>query len=55
MPPFATSDNADIQVWGLMILLSIGFICIPWIPGLRTLPRHLGVHRLVWRSWHNRR
>lgn len=55
VPPFATSDNADIQVWGLMILLSIGFICIPWIPGLRTLPRHLGVHRLVWRSWHNRR
>jgi hypothetical protein len=28
-----------------MILLSIGFICIPWIPGLRTLPQHLGVHK----------
>ena len=55
VPPFATSDNADIQVWALMIVLSIGFVCIPWIPGLRTLPRHLGVHRLVWRSWHARR
>jgi hypothetical protein len=55
VPPFATSDNADIQVWALMIVLSIGFVCIPWIPGLRTLPRHLGVHRLVWRSWHSRR
>lgn len=50
VPPFATSDNADIQVWALMIVLSIGFVCIPWIPGLRTLPRHLGVHRLVWRN-----
>ena len=50
VPPFATSDNADVQVWALMILLSIGFVCIPWIPGLRTLPRHLGVHRLVWRG-----
>ena len=50
MPPFATSENADVQVWALMILLSIGFVCIPWIPGLRTLPRHLGVHRLVWRG-----
>ena len=50
VPPFSTSENADIAVWALMVLLSIGFICIPWIPGLRTLPRHLGVHRLVWRS-----
>ena len=50
VPPFSTSENADIGVWALMILLSIGFICIPWIPGLRTLPRHLGVHRLVWRT-----
>ncbi len=50
VPPFSTSENADIAVWSLMILLSIGFICIPWIPGLRTLPRHLGVHRLVWRT-----
>jgi len=50
IPPFSTSDNADVQVWGLMILLSIGFICIPWIPGLRTLPQHLGVHKLIWRG-----
>lgn len=50
VPPFSTSDNADIAVWALMIVLSIGFVCIPWIPGLRTLPRHLGVHRLVWRT-----
>ena len=42
VPPFSTSDNADIGVWALMILLNIGFVCIPWIPGLRTLPRHLG-------------
>jgi hypothetical protein len=50
VPPFSTSDNADVQVWALMILLSIGFICIPWIPGLRTLPNHLGVHKLIWRG-----
>ncbi|GAA2161224.1 hypothetical protein FHX52_3287 [Humibacillus xanthopallidus] len=50
IPPFSTSDNADVQVWALMILLSIGFICIPWIPGLRTLPKHLGVHKLIWRG-----
>ncbi|WP_330473658.1 hypothetical protein [Terrabacter sp. C0L_2] len=50
VPPFSTSDNAEIAVWALMIVLSIGFVCIPRIPGLRTLPKHLGVHRLVWRT-----
>ncbi|MFL6164309.1 MAG: hypothetical protein ACJ74U_19080 [Jatrophihabitantaceae bacterium] len=47
--PFSTSGNADALVWGLMALLSLGLLLLPWIPGLRSLPRHLGVHRLVWR------
>jgi hypothetical protein len=37
-----------------MMVLSLAFICIPFIPGLRSLPRHLGVHRLIW-SDHYRR
>ena len=52
--PFNTSDNADAQVWALMLLLSLAFICIPFIPGLRGLPRHLGVHRLIWRDHYRR-
>ncbi len=48
--PFSTSDNADALVWGLMALLSLGLLLLPWIPGLRSLPRHLGVHRLIWRD-----
>jgi hypothetical protein len=47
--PFSTSDNADALVWGLMAVLSLGLIVLPWIPGLRSLPRYLGVHRLIWR------
>jgi hypothetical protein len=47
--PFSTSDNADALVWGLMALLTLGFVLVPYIPGLRSLPRHLGVHRLIWR------
>jgi hypothetical protein len=38
----------------LMGLLSLAFICTPFIPGLRTLPRHLGVHRLIWRDHYRR-
>ena len=48
--PFSTSDNADALVWGLMALLTLVFVLVPYIPGLRALPRHLGVHRLIWRT-----
>ena len=47
--PFSTSDNADSLVWGLMALLTLALVLVPFIPGLRSLPRHLGVHRLIWR------
>jgi hypothetical protein len=50
IPPFSTSDNADALVWALMMVLSLGLIVLPFIPGLRSLPRKLGVHRLIWRD-----
>ncbi len=50
VPPFNTSSNADALVWSLMMLLSLVLILVPFIPGLRSLPRHLGVHRLIWRD-----
>jgi hypothetical protein len=48
--PFSTSGNADALVWGLMAVLTLALILLPFIPGLRSLPRHLGVHRLIWRG-----
>jgi hypothetical protein len=50
--PFASSDNADALVWGLMVVLTVLLALIPFIPGLRSLPRWIPVHRLVWRSWY---
>jgi hypothetical protein len=47
--PFSTSGNADALVWGLMAALSLVFVLLPFIPGLRSLPKHLGIHRLIWR------
>ncbi len=52
--PFNTSVNADALIFALMGVLSLAFICIPFIPGLRRLPRHLGVHRLIWRDHYRR-
>lgn len=52
VPPFSTSDNADALVWGLMMLLSAVLVAVPFIPGLRSLPRKLGIHRLIWRDYY---
>jgi hypothetical protein len=50
--PFKSSDNADALVWGLMMLLTAGLLLLPFIPGLRSIPRWIPVHRLVWRDWY---
>ncbi len=54
VPPFTTSDaaNADAGVWAIMALLSLGLVCIPFIPGVRSLPRLLPIHRLIWRDYY---
>jgi hypothetical protein len=52
--PFNTSDNADAEILLIMMVLSLAFVCIPFIPGVRSLPRYLGVHRLIWRDHYRR-
>jgi hypothetical protein len=53
--PFSTSENADTQVWALMMVLTLALVLLPWIPGLRSVPRWIPVHRLVWRDHYRRR
>jgi hypothetical protein len=50
--PFASSDNADSLVWALMMVLTLGLILLPFIPGLRSIPRWIPVHRLIWRDYY---
>ncbi|MDQ1616674.1 MAG: hypothetical protein QOJ60_2613 [Actinomycetota bacterium] len=50
--PFSTSENADALVWVLMMLLTLVFVTLPFIPGLRSLPKYLGVHKLIWRDYY---
>jgi hypothetical protein len=54
VPPFSTSDNADALVWGLMMLLSALLVLVPFVPGLRSVPRWIPVHRLIWRDYYRR-
>ena len=54
VPPFSTSDNADAQVWAIMAVLSLAFVCIPFIPGVRSIPLYVPVYRLIWRDYYRR-
>jgi len=48
--PFSTSDNADILVMAVMGALSVAFVLLPFIPGVRDVPRWIPLHRLIWRT-----
>ncbi|GAA1599703.1 MULTISPECIES: hypothetical protein [Kribbella] len=52
--PFSTSDNADAQVWALMMVLTLGLVLVPFVPGLRSIPRWIPLHRLIWRDYYRR-
>ncbi len=48
--PFSTSDNADILVMSVMGVLSLAFVLVPFIPGVRDIPRWIPLYRLIWRN-----
>jgi hypothetical protein len=48
--PFSTSGNADALVWGLMVVLTALLVFVPFIPGLRSVPRWIKLYKLVWRQ-----
>jgi hypothetical protein len=52
--PFSTSENADAQVWLLMMALTLGLMFVPWIPGVRDIPRVIPLHRLIWKHHYRR-
>ena len=48
--PFNNSDNADALVMMIMGFLSVCFILIPFLPGVRDIPRAIPIYRLIWRD-----
>ncbi len=50
---FGTSPNADLIAIYLTGAATILLLLVPFIPGLRDIPRWIPLHRLVWRSWNN--
>ena len=51
VPGFSASANVDLIAVYLTGLGTILLLAIPFIPGLRDIPRWIPVHRLIWRTW----
>jgi Cytochrome b(N-terminal)/b6/petB len=51
VPHFSTSANVDMIAIYLTGLGTILLLLVPFIPGLRDIPRLIPLHRLIWRSW----
>jgi hypothetical protein len=51
VPGFSASANVDLIAVYLTGLATILLLLIPFIPGLRDIPRWIPVHRLIWRNW----
>jgi len=58
IPPFNNEEqtpfgaNADAYIFYIMAALSLGLVLVPFIPGVRSIPRWIPVHRLVWRQYY---
>jgi hypothetical protein len=60
VPPFngdngvlgVSSANADVAIIALILMLSAHLAALPFVPGLRDIPRWIPVHRLIWRRYY---
>ncbi len=48
--PFSNSPSVDIWAIYLTGIATLLLLAVPFIPGLRDIPRLIPVHRLIWRS-----
>ncbi|HET9022005.1 MAG TPA: hypothetical protein VFN34_08970 [Ornithinibacter sp.] len=47
-------DNADAWIFYIIGIISLVIIFLPFIPGLRSIPRWIPVYRLIWRTYYRR-
>jgi hypothetical protein len=52
VPGFSSSANVDLIAIYLTGVATLLLLAVPFIPGLRDIPRWIPVHRLIWRQWY---
>jgi hypothetical protein len=53
--PFKSSPSVDALAVVTMLALTALLTLLPFIPGLRSIPRKLPVHRLIWKDYYRNR
>jgi len=48
--PMSSSTNGDVEVWAIMMVLTLALLFLPFIPGLRSIPKWVPVYRGIWRD-----
>ncbi len=51
VPRFSSSGNVDLIAIYLTALGTLLLLCVPFIPGLRDIPRLVPIHKIIWRQW----
>jgi len=51
VPGWTNSTNVDMIAIYMTGLATLLLLAVPFIPGLRDVPRLIPVHRLIWRGW----
>jgi hypothetical protein len=54
VPGFDNSANVDLIAIYLTGAATILLLAVPFVPGLRDVPRVVPVHRLIWRNWYRK-
>ena len=54
VPGFDNSANVDLIAIYLTGAATILLLAVPFIPGLRDIPRLIPLHRLIWRDWNRK-
>jgi hypothetical protein len=51
LPGWRTSANVDLIAIYMTGLATLLLLAVPFLPGLRDIPRLIPIHRLIWRTW----
>ena len=53
VPGFSSSANVDLIAVYLTGLATLLLLAVPFIPGIRGIPRLIPIHKLIWRKYNN--
>ena len=51
VPGWNNSANIDMIAVYMTGVATVLLLCVPFVPGLRDIPRLIPVHTLIWRGW----